>query len=209
MCWSATADLAAGTAISALGVACVARVRRTADLPLAALPLVLGVHQLVEAAVWHADGGTGFATLVWAVIALPLLPLWVPLAVLSAAPPGGRLRLALPLAAGVVTAAVLIGCLIAKAPEAHIRGHTVGYSVDVPHLSLVIVCYLLATVGSLLIAADRMIRLLGVLTTVGAAICAAIWRTEFVSTWCAFAAVVSIVLLLWVRRPTPDRLTTA
>lgn len=54
MCWSATADLVAGTAV---GAVCVARVRRPRDLPLAALPLLLGVHQLVEAAVWHAGGG--------------------------------------------------------------------------------------------------------------------------------------------------------
>lgn len=69
MCWSATADLVAGTAVAAVGVACVARARRARDLPLAALPLLLGAHQLVEARVWHTGGGTGPATLAWAVIA--------------------------------------------------------------------------------------------------------------------------------------------
>ncbi|MEU3294186.1 DUF6629 family protein, partial [Streptomyces longwoodensis] len=81
MCWSATADLVAGTAVAAVGVACVARARRARDLPLAALPLLLGAHQLVEARVWHTGGGTGPATLAWAVIALPLLAAWVPVAV--------------------------------------------------------------------------------------------------------------------------------
>ncbi|MFJ1584177.1 DUF6629 family protein [Streptomyces sp. NPDC088197] len=201
MCWSATADLAAGSVICALGVTCVARVRRARDLPLAALPLVLGAHQLIEAAVWHRGGGTGPATLAWAIIALPLLAAYVPLAVLTAAPPGGRLRLAVPVLAGLATAVVLVACLIDRAPVADIRGHTVGYAVDVPAVPLVIAGYLVATVGSLLLSADRMLRLLGVLTGVGAAVCAAVWRTEFVSTWCAFAAVVSVVLLLWVRRP--------
>lgn len=74
MCWSATADLVAGTAIAAVGVACVAQVRRARDLPLAALPLLLGAHQVIESVVWRSAGGAGPATVAWAVIALPLLP---------------------------------------------------------------------------------------------------------------------------------------
>jgi hypothetical protein len=201
MCWSATADAVAGSVVGGVGVACLVRVRRVRDAPLAALPLVLGVHQLVEAVVWHNGGGSGVATVVWAVIAMPLLAAGVPLAVLSAAPPGARARLALPVAAGITTAVVLAACLVAQAPIAEIRGHTVGYRVDVPQSSLVIAGYLLATVGSLLFAPYRALRLLGALTAAGAVVCAALWRLEFVSTWCALAAVTSIVILAWVGRP--------
>ncbi|WP_324612653.1 DUF6629 family protein, partial [Streptomyces scabiei] len=73
MCWSATADLVAGTGVAAVGAACVALVRDVRDLPLAALPLLLGAHQIVEAAVWSSGGGGGAATVAWAVVALPLL----------------------------------------------------------------------------------------------------------------------------------------
>ncbi|WP_319227981.1 DUF6629 family protein, partial [Streptomyces scabiei] len=54
MRWSATADLVAGTGVAAVGAACVALVRDVRDLPLAALPLLLGAHQIVEAAVWSS-----------------------------------------------------------------------------------------------------------------------------------------------------------
>jgi hypothetical protein len=54
-------------------------------------------------------------------------------------------------------------------------------------------------VGSLLVSGDRVLRLLGVVVAVGAALCAALWRLEFISTWCAFAAVVSVMMLWWVR----------
>ncbi|MEV7234929.1 DUF6629 family protein [Streptomyces sp. NPDC051020] len=40
----------------------------------------------------------------------------------------------------------------------------------------------MATVGSLLLFDDR---LLGVLVALGAGVCAALWRLESVSTWCA------------------------
>lgn len=203
MCWSATADLVAGTGIAAIGVAVLARTRRIRDLPLAALPLLLGAHQIVESVVWNADGGTGSATLAWAVIALPLLALWVPLGVFCAAAPSARARLAGPLAAGAVTAAFLAHALATRPVTAEVRGRTLGYAVDLPHSSLLIAGYLLATIGALLLSGDRILLLLGVLVAVGAAVCAALWRLEFISTWCAFAAVCSVVLLRWSGRPAP------
>ncbi|WP_326647946.1 DUF6629 family protein [Streptomyces sp. NBC_01750] len=137
MCWSATADLVGGTGIAAIGVACVVQAPRVRDLPLAALPLLLGTHQIVESAVWRSGGGTGPATVVWAIIALPLLPVWVPLGVL--------------------------------------------------------------------LAGDPVLRLLGLLAAAGAVASAVLWRLEFVSTWCALAAVASVVVLGWARRRPADR----
>ncbi|AZP23677.1 DUF6629 family protein [Streptomyces aquilus] len=199
MCWSATADLVAGTAVAGVGVACVARVRDPRDLPLAGLPLLLGAHQIVEALVWNAGGGSGAATVVWAVIALPVLAAGVPLAVWCAARPRARRRLALPLVIGAATAAALAHALVSGRVTAEIRGHTMGYSIGLSHTPLLIAGYLLATVGSLLLSGDRRLCVLGVLVAVGAAVCSALWRLEFVSTWCALAALCSVVLLGWVR----------
>ncbi|MCX5380703.1 DUF6629 family protein [Streptomyces sp. NBC_00091] len=201
MCWSAAADLAAGSAVAGVGVVCVARVRRARDLPVAALPLLLGAHQLVEAAVWDAGGGCGPATTAWAVIALPLPALWVPLGVLLAAAPGVRRRLWGPAAVGVVTAAVLAYCLATRPVTAQVRGRVIGYGVDIPYAPLVLAGYLCATLGALLLAGDRRLRLLGAVLGAGALLCAALWRLEFASTWCAFAAVASVLVLGWVRRP--------
>ncbi|MFD3530638.1 DUF6629 family protein [Streptomyces sp. NPDC058664] len=200
MCWSATADFWAGLGIGAVGVASLASVRRPGDTPLAALPLLLGAHQIVEAAVWRAGGGTGTATLAWAVIALPLLALWVPAGVLAAARPADRARLYAPLAAGTATAGFLAYRLAVRPVTAEVRGHTLGYAVDLPYAPPLLAGYLLATVGALLLARDRILRLLGAVTAAGAAVCALLWRTEFVSTWCALAAVASLLLLVWIRR---------
>ncbi|MER7948664.1 DUF6629 family protein [Streptomyces sp. NPDC096079] len=199
MCWSATADFWAGLGIGAVGVASLASVRRPGDAPLAALPLLLGAHQIVEAAVWDAGGGAGSATLAWAVIALPLLPVWVPLGVLTAARPADRRRSLPPLVVGLATAVVLAHRLATRPVSAEIRGHTLGYAVDPPHAPLVMAGYLLATVGALLLARDRLLRVLGLLTGIGAAVCAVLWRTAFVSTWCALAAAASLLLFAWIR----------
>ncbi|AKJ15373.1 hypothetical protein ABB07_36525 [Streptomyces incarnatus] len=204
MCWSATADLAAGSGVAAVGVACVALVRSGRELSLAAVPLLLGAHQIVESVVWRSGGGGGPATVLWAVIALPLLAVWVPAAVMAVAPPHARFRLLLPLAAGAVTAARLADGLAGRPVTAEIRGHTVGYVLHVAPVPLLVMGYLLATVGSLLLSGDRRLSVLGMLVAVGAAVCWALWRLEFVSTWCAVAALSSVMLFGWVRaRRTP------
>ncbi|MEV6751313.1 DUF6629 family protein [Streptomyces sp. NPDC051214] len=203
MCWSATADLVAGVGVAAVGIACVTRAARggrARDLPIAALPLLLGAHQIIESEVWRSDGGTGWATMAWAVIALPLLALWMPVAVLCAAPPSARRRLLIPLVAGMATAAVLSYYLVTRTVTAEIRGHTVGYALGLPWPELIIAGYLIATVGSLLLSGDRGLVLFGVLVAVGAAVCVLLWRREYISTWCAFAAVCSVYLYFWVRR---------
>ncbi|WP_405774065.1 DUF6629 family protein [Streptomyces sp. NBC_00859] len=200
MCWSATADVVAGSGIALIGVACLARVRRARDLPLAALPLLLGAHQVIEAAVWNSGGGAGPATTAWAVVALPLLALWVPCGVLLAAPPAARRRLLIPVVAGLVTASVLALCIAGRPVTAEVRGHTLGYAVALPLPALVITGYFLATVGSLLLTPDPLLRLFGAVAGAGALICFLLWKLEFVSTWCAFAAVSAVLMTGWVGR---------
>lgn len=193
-----------GTAIASVGAVCVARTRRARDLPLAALPLLLGAHQLVEAQIWHTGGGTGAATVAWAVIALPLLAVWVPVGVWCAVPRRTGRRVTAVVAVGVVTAAFLAHALATRPVRAEIRGHTMAYVIGLPHAELLVAGYLISTVGALLLSGDRRLTALGILTGAGALVCWLLWRLEFVSTWCALAAVWSVVLYGWVRtRPAP------
>ncbi|MFF8774880.1 DUF6629 family protein [Kitasatospora sp. NPDC015120] len=215
MCWSARADLVVGGAVTAVGVLCLVRTRRSGRperLPLATLPLVLGVHQLIEAVVWLGTDGdppaapAAWARTAWAVIALPLLPVLVPVGVRRAAVDAGRSRRRL------LTALVLFGLLVAV-PSAHAvathpvgvtaHAHTLDYRIGVPHPALLLAGYLLATVGALLASGDRLLRRLGLITGTGALACALLWRLAFVSTWCALAAVASVLLLHWASAPAP------
>jgi hypothetical protein len=209
MCWSSTADLAAGSAITAIGAASVVGARRRRDLGLAAMPLLLGLHQLIESEVWRGQEGSvspavaSAAATLWAVIAYPLLPAFVPVAVLFAAAPAARRWLAVFVAVGVATAAAL-ALAVARGPvTAHAVGHTMRYDLPVPAGSLLLAGYLVATVGALLMSEHRDVRLLGAIGAVAAVACYGLWQTAFVSTWCAWAAVISVVVFRWARRPQP------
>ncbi|GAA2786107.1 DUF6629 family protein [Kitasatospora aburaviensis] len=173
---------------------------------------MLGVHQLIEAAVWFgADGdlpapAAGWARTAWAVIALPLLPVLVPAGVWCAVREPARRRRLLPFVLlGLLVAAPLAVAVATHPVGAAEHGHTLTYAVGLPHPGLLLTGYLLATVGSLLLSGDRRLRHLGLLTGVGAAVCALLWRLAFVSTWCALAALASVLLLRWTATPPDDR----
>jgi hypothetical protein len=210
MCWSSTADLVAGSAVAVVGVAALASVRRPRDVLLAALPLVLGLHQLIEAVVWRGeDGGVGGGTAAvartaWAVIAYPLLPVLVPVGVLLAvgavAAPARRRLLLVLVALGLAVSTVLAVDVLSGGVTAQVDGHTLRYGVGVAHPVLIGLGYLLATVGALLASGQRDIHLVGLACGAGAVVCLLLWQDAFVSTWCALAAVASLLVLRWVHR---------
>ena len=91
MCFSAQADIVGGTLVAAIGVDAYRHLRgRSSHLLLATLPVLLGVHQLVEAFVWwgvdgHVPRAVGRVALwTYLLIAFVVLPVFVPFAVLAA-----------------------------------------------------------------------------------------------------------------------------
>lgn len=208
MCWSPTADVVAGTVVSGVGIATLASVRRPRDVVLAALPLVLGFHQLVEVFVWRGElgetaaGTAEVARNIWGFIAFPLLPFMVPLGVLLAMWPTASRNRRLVHGGLAVLGTVVAGFLLAAMSggvRAQIHGHTVQYAIGIDHEQPIIAGYLAATLGALLASGDRWLVRFGAVGFVGAAVCGWLWTREFASTWCALAAVISIILLAWVR----------
>ncbi|SOB80029.1 DUF6629 family protein [Streptomyces sp. 1331.2] len=206
MCWSAQADTVAGGVVVVVGVACLVRVHRAGRperLLLAAVPLVLGLHQLIEALVWlGTDGGlsaapAAAARTAWAVIALPLLPVLVPAGVWSASAGPRRRLLAAFTLLGAGVAVPFAVAVAARPVAAAVHGHTLGYAVGIPHPAALTAGYFLATVGSLLASGDRLLRRLGLVIGAGAVVCALLWRLAFASTWCALAALAALLLLRW------------
>lgn len=98
-------------------------------------------------------------------------------------------------------AAALAVAVATRPVTATEHGHTRGYAVGLSHPAVLLTGYLLATVGSLLVSGDRLLRRLGLLTGIGALVCALLWRLAFVSTRCALAAVASLLLLHWTAHP--------
>jgi hypothetical protein len=204
MCFSPEADLAAGVIVSAVGIDAIGRARTPKELPLAGLPLLFGVHQLVEAFVWWGLAGKVPAilgdTATWLYLAVAfLLPLWVPLAV-RGVEPSRRRRTVITLLTGVgfAVSLILLGAIVWGPVGAAVDGHHIAYAVDIPGRAIG-TFYAVATCGALLMASDRRIRYFGVSNL--AAVVVLVWLTVggLTSLWCVWAAVTSVAIDLYLR----------
>ena len=216
MCFSPEVDLVAGVLVAAVGVDSLRQVNRDSERFLVALPIVLGVHQIVEALVWWGlDGTTSAAigrtaTWIYLAIAFGVIPVLVPLAVATLDDPANRRRLAVFATLGAAVTAVLVHALVRGPVAATIEGHHVAYRVDLPAGGLIVVLYVIATCGSLLASSIPRVQLFGAANLVAVAALAALDRGALISLWCAWAAVTSVAINLHLRSSTsPTRTALA
>jgi hypothetical protein len=200
VCFSATADLVAGGVLVPLGVLSLAQVRHPREAAYAALPLLLGAHQLVESLVWkgsegEVDSATAHAAAVaYVVFALPVLPLLVPLAVLLLDP--GRRRWIAPFVAlGAVVCAVMAHAVATHGVRVDVHPHALVYHVGLPRPELWTGLYVLAVMGACLVSHYPGVKLFGLLNLVGITVVALAYREAFASLWCVYAALASLVVL--------------
>jgi hypothetical protein len=213
MCFSPQADLVGGLAISAIGVDVVRHVHRRRDkMALAALPLILGAHQLDEAFVWwgqqgHVPSAVGRVALwIYLLIAFVLLPTFVPLAVCALEPTKRRKLLMTPfIAIGVGVAVWLLVAMVRGPVSVTIHPYHLSYSIKLSDGLLVITLYVIACCGTLLVSGYRHIVFFGVLNLAAVIVIAKLTVDGFASVWCGWAAVTSGVIALHMRFGRPHR----
>lgn len=205
MCFSAEVDAAMGIVIGAVAVDAARHVRDRSQLPLAALPVVLAVHQLIEVFVWWGLDGTvarsvGHAAVYAYLIIAYGIPLLVPRAVAAVEPDDARRRFvdALGVVAALVAIVLLAG--VATGPvDARDAGDHIAYSAKLFHGGALTVVYVLTTIGCLLISSHRFLVVYGILNLVAVGFLAWMTVSGFVSLWCAWAALTSVVIAMHLR----------
>jgi len=201
VCFSASADLAAGACLVPLGVLSLAQVRAFREVPYAALPLLLGAHQLVESLVWGgADGDVGstlahVAAVAYVVFALPVLPLLVPVAVWLL--DRSRRRVVAPfIALGAVVTAVMASAIVDNGVRVEAHPHALVYRVGLDRPELWTGLYVAAVMGACVVSRYPGVKLFGLLNLVGLTVVALAYREAFASLWCVYAALASLVVLV-------------
>ena len=209
MCFSVEADVAVGVAVGVVGVDALRHVTRPAQWPLAALPLVFAAHQLNEAFVWWGLDGTFSSSVArwaaWIYLGIAfVLPAWVPVTVALIEPDRMRRRVMWGFAAlGAVVSAVLLLALLRGGPHVREEPLHLAYAVDTGVGVQMAVLYVAATCGAFLASSDRRIALVGLLNLVAVSVLAALLMTGVISLWCAWAAVVSVLIAAHLRA-TPE-----
>lgn len=201
MCYSAEADLVAGLVVGAVGIDALRHVDDRRHLPLAAIPIVLATHQLVEAVAWWSLEGrlspaSGYlAVTAYLVIALGLVPILVPYAVMRAEPdPGRRARMQPLIIVGLAVSVVLLYGIATNPYEAAIAGRYIDYDIVAPGGGLTGALYVLATCAPLLMSSHQRLVIFGMINVLAVVLLLNLLSSGLISLWCVWAAVSSIVI---------------
>jgi hypothetical protein len=213
MCFSPQADLVGGLVISAIGVDVIRNVHQRRDhMAIAALPLLLGAHQLDEAFVWwgqegHVPAAVGRVALwIYLLIAFVVLPIFVPLAVRALEPTPKRKQLMIPFVVIGVAVAVRLFVAMVRGPiQVTVHPYHLAYSVKLSHGLIVITLYVVACCGTLLLSSYRHVVVFGIVNLVAVAVIAKLTVDGFASVWCGWAAITSGVVALHMRFGRPHR----
>jgi hypothetical protein len=209
MCFSPEADLATGMVVGVVGIDALRHVQRPQQAVLAMLPLLLAAHQIDEAIVWWGLRGqvSGQATNITIYIFLAvafLLPFLVPLALFDIEPVKGRRKwMGALLAVGTVTSALLLTQIIRSPVGASIDGIHIAYTSGDSNTFLLGVLYVFATCGALLVASSRLLMVFGLINLGMVITLSWLTFTGLTSLWCAWAAITSFVIAIYLRRSLP------
>lgn len=213
MCFSPEADLVAGGIIIAVGVDVLRHVDAPKQIAVAALPILFGLHQLTESFVWWGLQGhvaisvERVAVWIWLLFAFVALPVLLPIAVELVERSKFRRRVIAVCAGLGLAVGVSLAIAIFHGPiSARIQGHCIAYQVDsVTHGRLLTVLYVIATCTALLMSSHRDLARLGVANLVVVPLLMWLTISGFVSLWCFWAAIASVVIAVHLRRTAGSR----
>jgi len=204
MCFSAAANFVGSGILGAVGVVTLTKVKHRRELLFAALPTLFAIHQFIEGFVWLGLDGTLSPTVThnmgaaYMLYAQGLLPFLLPLGVLLFEPDGRSRRRMVPfLVLGVATGLYILWALAAYPTEIYVRDHSIVYVNQATNYTIVAVFYLVATCGSLFFSKVKAMVVFGTANLAILLIVTAVKRYAFTSVWCAYAAVASVIVLVY------------
>jgi hypothetical protein len=203
MCFSAQASFTAGAVLLIVGAATVRRARSRSELPYAWIPFLFGIQQLLEGALWltfpdRAPLLNTALTHAYSFFSHVLWPIYVPLAALALETVLWRRRALTGIAiAGSAVGLYLLATLFTLPIVATVSGRHIAY--ESPHFYALAAMslYLLGTCASLMFSSHPRVVAFGVAAFVSAMAAYAFYATWFISVWCFFAGVLSVIVFLY------------
>ena len=205
MCFSASASFVAGTALSVVGVAALRRTETTTERPLAMIPLLFGVQQLIEGVIWLTFSHDApllkeWMTYLYSGFSHVLWPVYVPFAVgvLEAVRWRKKAIFAFE-AVGIGVGIYLLYYLVRTPMVAEIVGRHIVYRSPHFYVIPVMVLYLAATCASCFFSSHGFVRLFGVLALLSFIAAYIVHVSALISIWCFFAAILSLLIYAHLR----------
>jgi hypothetical protein len=212
MCFSAAANFVGSGILGAVGIVTLTKVKHQRELLFASLPTLFAIHQFIEGFVWLGLDGTLSSAVThnmgaaYMLYAQGLLPFLLPLSVLLFEPDGVSRKRMLPfLAIGVATGLYILWGLAAYPTQIYVRENSIVYINEATNHTTVAILYLIATCGSLFFSRVKAMVIFGTANLAILLIVTAVKRYAFTSVWCAYAAIASVIVLIYFWRTSEER----
>jgi uncharacterized protein DUF6629 len=212
VCFSETANFVGSGALGAVGALTLTKVKHRRELLFASLPTLFAIHQFTEGFVWLGLDGVLSSTVTHAMgaafmlYAQGILPFLVPLSVLLFEPDLKSRRRMLPFVAlGLGTTLYILWALTAYSFQVYIKQNSIVYTNQGTSNIATGVLYVVATCGSLFFSKVRPMVMFGAANLAILLIVLAFKEYAYTSLWCAYAAIASVIILIYFSRSIAHR----
>lgn len=201
MCFSANASFGAGVVLTVIGIASIKKTQHPAQVLFASIPLIFGVQQLSEGALWltlpnpDAVNAQKIFTYVFLLFAQIVWPIWVPIAILMLEKSETRKNIQRVLVgAGLIVGVYLAYCLMTFDVQAKIVGYHISYFQDYPPAFKIygIILYGLATIAPSFFSHIKRMWMLGATVLISYIVTAIFYEHYILSVWCFFSSIISL-----------------
>jgi hypothetical protein len=204
VCFSAAANFVGSGVLAAMGAITLTKVKHRREMLFASLPVLFAIHQFIEGFVWLgldgilSPGVTLAMGAAFMLYAQGLLPYLLPLSVfLFEADMKSRRRMLPFVVIGGAITLYILWALTAYQLQVYVKGDSIVYINRATNNTAVAVLYVIATCGSLFFSRIRPMVAFGFANLTILLIVMEVKRYAFTSLWCAYAAIASLIIVVY------------
>lgn len=211
MCFSTEASFSAAIILGAMGYATLKSANSKSQLFLAVIPFLFAIQQFSEGVLWYnlennlaPNTASILAEKTFLSFAFLIWPVWIPLSLVAVeVVPWRRNVLYALLAFGITLSLLNLSYAMKASLSAHIVNHSIQYIGIAPSQTLI---YPLIVLLPCFFSSYKYIWIFGLLASVSYLIADYYYQTTFISVWCFFAAIISLLLYKVIKfnRETPQ-----
>lgn len=186
-----------------IGGVTLASVQKKTDIAFAAIPLLFGMQQFAEGVIWLSFQNQvllSIMTVIFLLFSHVIWPTLLPSSVfLMETKRWRRIVIGMCIGIGSVVSMYFLYYLITEPVKATIVNQCIAYIS--PHFfrTFVLSPYTAATCASCLFSSHRMVQIFGLVAFLSAVVAFDLYQQNFVSVWCFFSAILSVIIYLHFR----------
>ncbi len=199
MCFSAEASFTAAAVLGTIGATTLKNCSSRSQFFLAAIPFLFAIQQLSEGVLWleltnqwSGSGASYHAKKVFLTFAFLIWPVWIPLALAYVEKVAWRRHLIfLDLACGILLSLLNLSYAMQQDISVKIINHSLQYVGNAPSQTIL---YPFIVLIPCFLSSVRSMWIFGILIALAYGVADYYYTSTFVSVWCFFSAIVSLVI---------------